>query len=36
MKKSIELYKNLTNEVNSKYNQDIKEFNQTIKKPTFV
>jgi len=36
MQKSIELYKNLTNEVNSKYNQDIKEFNQTIKKPTFV
>jgi len=36
MQKSIELYKNLTNEVNSKYNQDIKEFNQTIKKPIFL
>ena len=36
MQKSIELYENLTNQVNSEYNQDIKEFNQTIKKPTFI
>lgn len=36
MQKSIELYENLTNQVNSEYNQDIKEFNQTIKTPTFI
>lgn len=36
MQKSIELYKNLTNQVNTEYNQDIKEFNQTVKKPTFI